>query len=393
MPYTPTTWVDNGLPAVSASNLNKLEAGVQSAQATAEGALNSAAGVAGVVAVDTFSGASDADKMSAALSYAAAQTNVPWLQLPARTFNTGSATFGVFTGMKIAGAGVPFGPKNLEISSGKGVIGKWQTSCGSGASALLQATGTVYDWSVSGVAFQGSSGSQIFRSTVNAYACAFQNLTFYGCKHAFGSTSEKFLMTQVVFDGHWTNLSFSDTQYILGGSDNQFAFYLNMNGPSATSGAGRPMMILDTMGKTDISGYLYLTCENDWIGLQVKGNQSTRLNVRGGTFEGRSSSNAATRALVDLQGGVLVMDSPHLGYVSGSGSTQGAITQSGGILILNSPFYLRGAATPAAFPLLYQTGGVARISDPIPGTAGEQVRVRWSSGTTDTIAAITNGAA
>src|SRR6478735_544579 len=165
-----------------------------------------------IVQVDTFTG-TDAQKMTAALAYAQAQTRIPWIQLPARTFDTGSTSYNLFTGCKILGAGVDVGCKNLEVASETAVAGKWKTSCGSGASSLLNSTSTMYDVCVSGVAFHGSSTSQIFRSTSNLYACLFNNLTGYGCKYFFGNPSEKFLMTQVVFSGHWTVLSYNDVQF------------------------------------------------------------------------------------------------------------------------------------------------------------------------------------
>jgi len=392
MPYTPTLWVARSTPRITATLLNKIEQALKNIYATVEALVTGAtSGTPGIIQVDSFPG-TDAEKMTAALAYAAAQTNVPWLQLPARTFNTGSATFNLFTGAKIIGAGVAVGAKNLEISSGKPVIGKWQTSCGSGANALLQMTSTVYDVIVSGIAFHGGSNSQIFRSTVNAYAVGFNNLTFYGCKHAFGSTSEKFLTTQAVYSGHFTNLSFTDTQYNIGGSDLQFTGYLNMNGPANVSGAGRPMMILDNVGKTDITGYLYLTCENDWAGLLIKGTQDDRVNIIGGTFEGRGASNLATRPVIEVQSGTVVMHGPHIGYVSGSsGTVDGAVKVSGGIVIIDAPIYLRGSGVAATFPAFHQTGGVLRLRDVICGTAGEQVRVRWTNGTVEAIPALTSG--
>lgn len=362
----------------------------------AAGALPStavAASLPGVVQVDSFAGATDADKMNAALSYAAAQTRAPWLQLPARVFNTGAATFSMFTGLKIAGPGFGLGPMNEEIASGKGVAGKWQTSCGSGASSLLQATSTVNDVTVAGVTFHGGSGSQIFRSTVNLYPGRFHELTLYGGKHLFGSPAEKFLMTQVSFTGHWTVLSYTDTPITVGGGDCSLwmAGYINSNSPTATAGAGKPVVILDGLGKSDC-GFLYITAENDWTGLQIKGAADKSVKLFGGVYEGRSQTNLATRPVVDVQGGSVTMYSPHIGQVSGSsGTVSGAVHQSGGTLTMYSPLYWRGSAVAASFPLLYQTGGTARVYHPVAGVAGEQIRVRWSSGTTDTAALHSNG--
>lgn len=52
MPYTPTNWVNGVAPAINATNLNKLEIGVQTAQTTAEA--GSASGPAGGVLSGTF---------------------------------------------------------------------------------------------------------------------------------------------------------------------------------------------------------------------------------------------------------------------------------------------------------------------------------------------------
>lgn len=428
MPYTKKkTYVNDGSPYLSAANLNDSEQGIFDAFATADSAVaaaatassaasaaqssadaaSSAAAAAqstanaalaagsagsrpGVVQIDSFSGADDTTKLNAALSYAASQTNIPWLQLPYRTFNTGTSTFNEFSGMKILAAGVEFGSKNLELSSGKFVTAKWQTSCGNGASSLLQATSTVYDVAVIGVAFQCGSSSQIFRSTVNSYACDFEDLTMYGGYSLFGNPSEKFLATQVIFEGHWTAESFQNSVITMGGSDCSLDFYLNADASGAPTGGGKAIVILDSLQKTRI-GFLYLTANNDWIGLQVKGGQDKDVLILGGVFEGRSASVLATRPVVDIQGGVVRMVGPHFGQVSdtSSGTVQGAVNQSGGVLTLLSPAWMRGNAS-ASFPMLFQSGGTARVSDATSSNAGETPVIRWSSGSTVNVPAPAN---
>lgn len=346
----------------------------------------------GIVQIDSFSGTTDTAKLTAALAWLQTQTHMPWLQLPDRVFDTGASTFSVFTGLKIIGPGFPYGEQNLEVSSGVGVTAYWKTSCGSGASSLLQATTTVYDVIFAGIAFYGSSSSsQIFRSTVNMYACAFNNLTFYNCKNAIGNPTEKFLCTQVLFDGHFTCLSFGDTQFCIGGGDCQFKWFLNADSPTTVAGAGRPIVIFDAFSKVDHSGYMYLTGENDWAGLQIKGSDSCRVNIFGGTFEGRSQTSLATRSMIDIQGGHVVMYGPHIGQISDTASALGAISQEGGTLEIYSPEYWRGSAVAASFPMLYQTGGTAHVYHPKTGVAGEQVRLRWSDGTTVTVPLPSNG--
>lgn len=367
-----------------------VEQNVQAAYDLASQAAAAATGVPGVVQVESFAGASDSAKMSAALTYAAAQTNKPWLQMPARTFNTGTSSYNMFPGMKIVGPGWFPGPKNLEIA-GALPPGKWQTSCGTGTSSLINSTVTTNSVAVIGVAFQGTSGTQIFSSSGGngVYPSYFSDLTFYGCKHAFGNPTSKYLMTQTIFDGHWTVLGgFADTQFTLGGSDNFLRCYVNI-GTSSPTGGGKPMWIFDGMSKTDVH-YLYVTAEADWAGVRVINSSTFGLKFFGGTYEGRSASNLATRAVFDIQGGNVVIDSPHLGYVSNAGSTLGVITQSGGQLVLRNPMYLLGTGVPATFPLLYQTGGTAQVERPM-SLSGAACRVRWSNGTTDDIPLLGNG--
>lgn len=355
------------------------------------GAGSSTASFPGIVDVDTFDGTTDAGKLSNAISYAMAQTHIPWLQLPARVFDTGTSTFAVGTGLKILGAGFPLGPQNLEVSSGVGVAGVWKTSCGSGASALLQATATVYDWKLVGIAFQGTSSSQIARSTVNAYACQFDNLTFYDCKNAFGTPTEKFLTTQGLWSGHHTCEGFADTQFTIGGSDALFTWYLNADSPSSPAAGGKPIVIFSFLSKTKHHGYMYLTAEGDWEGLQILGSDTCRMDFFGGTFEGRSQTSLATRSVLDMQGGHAVFWGAQFDQVSDTASAVGVISQTGGTLELLSPEYDRGSGVAATFPLLYQTGGVARVDRPKASVTGEQIRLRWSTGVTDTVPLLTNG--
>lgn len=389
---------DPTLPAIgdpAPGWVTTLHNAIMAAYRLAQQALASVTGVPAVVQVDGFPGATDAAKMSAALTYASQQSRVPWLQLPARVFNTGTATFSLFTGCKIMGPGRNSGPQNEEISSGKGVSGKWQTSCGSLGSSLLQATSTVYDVNISGIVFHGASGSQIFRSTVNSYACSFDNLTFYGCKHAFGAPTEKWLGTQFMFTGHWTALSYSDTPFTLGGGDAQLwvAGFLNSNSPPATVGGGRPIVDLSGMGKTNI-GYMYLTAENDWVGVRVQGGLDKAVSFYGGAYEGRSQTNLATRPVIDIQGGTTYWYGPWVAQVTdaSTGTVPGCIRQSAGVAYFYGGTYHKGSGVNDAFPYLYQSGtGIARFYGPPVSVTGGQIRVRWASGTTDTLAAPANG--
>lgn len=348
----------------------------------------------GQVFVDDFPGANDAAKLTAAMTYALAQTRVPWIVLPPRVFSTGSTSFTMATGLKIRGPGFWDAPMNEEISSGKGVVGKWSTSCGFGASALWSNAGTVYDVCFSNITFHGGSTSQIFRSTGNMYACEFNNLTFYGCRAAFGdyATGQKFLMTQVEFNGHWNHQGVAGTQYFLGGSDNKLWLggQINIDVSGTPPSAGAPTIVFDTMSKTNV-GYIYMTCRTTWGGVVVSGNSDATMQFYGGSYEGVSQASPAVYCPLTIAGGTSAFFGPWVGQTYHASNIQGVVQQTGGIVHFYSPVYQRGTSAPASFPWLYQTGGVARIYSPVALASGEQMRIRWSSGTTDTIALPANG--
>jgi hypothetical protein len=352
----------------------------------------------GIVKADSFAGANDAAKMTAAMTYAAAQTYRPWIQLPAREFDTGTTSFNMYDGMKICGPGVPSAPKNPEASGGPAnQVGTWRTSCGTGANSLLRASTTVQSVAVTNVSFYLPGGtSQVFRASGGngCYPSVFHNLNMYGGPYFFGNPTEKFLTTQMVLSGHWQLTVNGDTPFTLGGGDCSLwmSGYANIDGTQG-SGAGKPVFDFQSVSKTNV-GCIYMTARTDWTGIRIQGDSTRTLSFFGGMYEGQAQANLATRPVFDIQGGNNNFYGIYTGQVSDvSGTANGVIHQSGGTCNFYGGSYYRGAATSASFPWLYQTGGTARIYGPpmCAQNAAEQIRVRWSSGTTDTLAAHANG--
>jgi len=334
-----------------------------------------------------------AAKMQAALTYASQQTHVPWVQLPARVFDTGTASFDWFHGMKVCGAGVESAPKNQELGL-KSVNGTWKTSCGTGANSLLRTAGTLQSVGLSNIQFHaGGNTSQIVRASGGAglYPSVFHNLSLYGGPYFFGNPAEKFLTTQMVFSGHWTVLGYKDTPFTLGGGDCSLwmSGYLNSN--SAGAGGGKPIVDLSGMGKTNV-GLMYLTAQDDWVGLRIQGGSDKGLAIFGGMYEGRSQSNLATRPVIEILGGSVDFFGPWVAQVaSGVSTVSGAVHQSAGTAYFHGGTYHRGAATPGTFPFLYQTGGVARFYGPPRSVTGDAIVLRWKDGTSQSVAPPVNG--
>lgn len=333
-----------------------------------------------ILQIDDFAGATDDDKHVAAWNAARNATRKPILQYPTGTFGPLSTPIAVFSGMRAIGPDYngSDGPKNQEISSGNLVPHKVTVSCGTGTSALFVQNGTYQEVLFSNISFSGSTGSQWWHnvngSSYSIYPGLFHSLSFDGFNSVLGNASQKFTCTQVVFSGHWTVLNYQTTPIHIGGSDNSFWMngYLNSNSPASVAGNGNPIIHFDYLEKSSI-GYMFITAENDWLGMRVTGPIARAISIHGGTFEGRATGNPATRAVIDITGGHVMMYSPDIGYVT---TANGAITQSGGVLECYSAHYRKASAAATTFPLLYQTGGIAHVTRPLSAD-GNAIRIRW----------------
>ena len=347
----------------------------------------------GTVQLDSFAGTTDDDKLTAALAYVQAQTRMPWLQMPGRDV-TFSQTRTLFSGLKILGSGVPIGPKDLELSSGKLASSRVMLNVGNGASSSwLVGSGSVYNVVVAGVAFQAGNPSAqwLDQPTGTLYACEFSNLTFYGFKHVMGRPSAKCLVTQVVTSGHWVCLGGQDVQFTLGGSDCTFweAGYLNIGGFPGPGNA-RPIIVCDILSKTNF-GAMYLTVTNGWRGLLCSGNNQGLSFGKGLRVEGMNAGTPCDGYLVSVTGGDVVFDRPWLAYAMaapGSGD-HGCVQVSGGYVTIRDAAYNRGN-TAATVPLAYASGGKLEVTSArMTSNLSESPRVQNAGGVVIVDASVT----
>jgi hypothetical protein len=357
-----------------------ISAGVVAADGAKMGVAFAPPVTAGVspVYLDSFTGTDDA-KLTAAMSYAAAQTHIPAIEFPARTvtLNTGGRI--PYNGLKLIAPHGSNGPKNLELSPALAPC-QVNLNVGSDASALFNGAGlTIYDMYVEGLAFQNTNGASQFWHNPggNLYAAKFHSLTFYGMKHIFGSRATKALVTQVIFSGMWEVIGGVGTQMYLGGSDCCFWMdgYANFaNGGSVNSDTYN--IIFETLAKTNV-GTLYLTCYGGWSGMLLSGsNAYGAINFHGGVYEGAGGSNT-TAPPITITGGDYNFHGGSFNYTVSP--AQGVIVQSGGTVAMYSPSNTPAAS--AASPLLYQTAGSAVIYSP----QGSNPQARWATGTTVTL--------
>lgn len=336
-----------------------------------------------VVNLDEFTG-NDDEKLTAAMSYAAAQTNIPAIRFPTRDV-TFSATRVPYNGMRLIGTPGTGGPKNPDISSTLLPGGAVFLNVGNGTSAWFNGTAAVYDVYIENLTFwEGNANAQFWNQPMSTapglYACQFHGLTFYGFKHIFGTPADQCAMTQVLFTGHWQILGFRDTAFTMAGSDNSFWMdgICNVGSTQTVPSAGTPIITMST-GKTNV-GKLYTTPSAGWKGLNYIGGTGTAFYST--VFEGENPGNPATYALITVSGGDCAFYSPQINHLNPAGGVNGCIEQSGGRIALFNPAYLRATAASGTFPLLYQTGGITSIYDAVCQTPAEEIRVRFSDGTT-----------
>ena len=322
----------------------------------------------GHIFLDDQAGANDDAKLTAAITAQQSTDGMPPIVLGARS-HTFNQTRTLYSGLKLIGQAT--GPKNLEQNpnfvTSRIVLGG---SVSSGASRWrVTPGGHLFDIYMGDFAVNGNEGASAHQfidvTSGSLYACQFHSLAFDFMRSVFGRKDRKCLMTQVVFSGHWTANNLWDTQFHMGGSDNQLWMggYINM-GPSAsgvqtgTYADGDYEIILDGMSKTDI-GYVYMTALNGWRGLKIGSGASHGMSFFGGVYEGYNSG--ATRApgtVIRIEGGQGTFFGPRVGQamMTPDAAEGGYIHMTGGEWNFIGPQFYRGS-TADTVPAIYQTGG------------------------------------
>lgn len=388
MPYTAKDWTDGsgGGSPITAAELERIENAIAKIWDRTGGVVN--------FDDSSFTGTDD-QKHVAGWNYARSATRKPIMQYPDRTFGPLTTPIATFSGMRAIGPIGLDGVKNLELGTG-GISGvpyggnlvnhAVRVQTGTGTSSLFVQSADNNDVGFANIAWSGATTSQWWHNTngsaLSVYPAHFHSLSFDGFLSVLGNDSQKFTTTQGYFSGHWTVLNYTGTPLHIGGADTFFNWYLNSNSPDLpTAGGGKPILWFDYMEKTVVM-YCFITAEDDWTGIRVSGPVDRAIRFFGGTYEGRAAGNPATRPVLDVQGGHVIVYGGDFGYVT---TANGVITQSGGVLELHSPHYRKATGAASTFPFLYQTGGVHRVELPLAAN-GDPVYVRKTDTTTKTFA-------
>lgn len=321
--------------------------------------------------LDDMAGATDDDKLTAAISLQQSTAGMPPIVLGARNHSF-NQTRTLYSGLKLIGQST--GPKNIEQSpnfvTSRITLG---SSISSGASSWwISNGGNMFDIYMADFAIQGNNGSSVHQfldvATGTLYASEFHSLAFNFMRAVMGRKDRPCLITQVVLSGHWTANNLWDTQFTLGGSDNQLWMGGMINiGPSqsalqtGTYADNDYEFLFTNLSKTNI-GYIYLTALNGWRGIKVTGSSSF-LSFYGGVYEGYNAGTPAPGTVIRLEGGIGSFYGPCIGQGMGNpdAAEGGLVHMTGGEWNFYSPMFYRGNMADTT-PCIYQTGGRLHVA-------------------------------
>lgn len=363
-PSTEDTW-----GATLNASLDELEDRVSTLEGTP---LGNSAQIPGVVQLADFAGATYDTKLTNALSYAAAQTRIPYIMFPAAdiTLNTGGRA--PFTGMKLVGPGWGPGSKNLEQASGKASNHRVTLGAGigTGTNALFHSTAQLFGIYVGGLSFSNNRTGQFWsQPSGTLYSCEFNSLTFFGMKSVFGTPSQLAAITGVMFSGYWLVQAHSggDTQFHVGGSDCRLwgDGFCNIDGDT---GNGAYQMDFDNLQKTRV-GQIYFTSQGGWRSLRIRGNNTeSDLHIYGLITEGRNASTPCHGNVLAIEGGNVVLHGIWAGFgmtapTTLGGGNNGMIQVSGNarVAILGGS-YQRATGVAETVPYLHASGAGTKVT-------------------------------
>jgi hypothetical protein len=319
----------------------------------------------GVVPLDSFAGANDDAKLTAALSATAADTYPRTILLTNRnhTFTTPNRV--AFTGMRIQG---PAGYGNPEQNSGQKAPGQVTLSM-TGPWFINTSGADLFSVSLKNLSFRGGSGATVIgqSGTTSWYCLAMSNIYASGLRSVVGTQAAKALLTAASFTGDWECSGFYSGAFHMGGSDNTFwpdGMLIDSSQAFATAGSanGQYHIWLDFLEKSYI-GPIYMTAEGAWNGIRVNGNAASGpVTIHGARIEGRNAAAPCNGSLIRVDSGHLVVRDSWISYAMASPATPGhspadagVIHHAGGTLMVDGCTYERANGVAETVPFVYST--------------------------------------
>lgn len=330
------------------------------------------------VNLDSFAGATDDDKLTAAISYTQAQTYKQGITFGPRDHQL-TIPRGIVSGLKLLGGpevsnqarGANSTPQRIRLNIAGG--GPW---------LRMPASGSVFDVEISRLSFYSSSSTTDFMGGGSSvlWTSFIRDCGWVNFRHVLGSPTSKLLLTACQFGGGWWNINNSRGRAItLGGSDNSLWEGTNflLDSPTNLSGTTDAHLVFDYMSKTTV-GSCYITAEGGPAAMIINGsnNSSGLVFVGGFRAEGRNANSPSFGSVIRINGGINTFDSSWFAYAatnfSGTPRTneQGAISVFGGNTIIDKPLYARATGVAETVPFIYASGANTKVAVRLARGAG-----------------------
>lgn len=334
------------------------------------------------VLLDTFTGATDDDKLTTALTQMEAATYPPTLLLGPRQYTFAVGGRVAFKGLRIQG---PPGYGNPEQSQTKMPHRVHLTMDGPWFTNPLDTT--VFSVSLRQLTFTGTGTATILgqNGAGNWWCLSMRDIFTHNLRSVLGTQDTKIRLTAASFTGDWCISNCTNSAFHLTGSDNALwtdGCLIDSQISYNTTGnaVGFPHLWCDWLEKTKI-GPLYITAQGPWAGIQIDGpafntvnpssNQGGPLFFEGVRCEGGNYQNPCYGAVVRQNGGLAVLRDSWFSYAMSNPSAlgrspvdAGVIHHAGGTLIVDGCVYDRAEAVAETVPFVYTSSDAdCRVSN------------------------------
>jgi hypothetical protein len=339
-------------------------------------------GMQGVVYLDSFAGANDDAKLTAALSYVSGLSYRPAIAFSNRAYTFTTKDRAPFNGLRLIGPtrGLQAPERNGGASDQAFMVnlnfnGNWFTAT----------TASIFQVYLGQMCFKGTTGNEVVLGNTGSgtwYCLDLEDISASGLKGVCGTYAAKLLGTAGVLRGNWDIANGTDCAINLGGSDWKLLFTQALvDSPTGSCpSAGRPVALyLQSLDKTPVTG-LYVTCRGAWSGVEIDG--PTNLNngsssnfgtvwISHSVIEGQNpvysagSTYPAYGGLIKVKGGRLSLSHSWLAYAmydpANGGSPTAVIDVTGGNFLMYDCVYDRAAAVSEDVYLVNASGGTTKV--------------------------------
>lgn len=359
MAYTKVgPFVNGQAPALSAANLNTMDQGIYDAHnVVAQGRPGS------VRYLSEFAGANDDAKLTAFMSYAAAQTykgiTVILDENRLYTFSTGQ---NLYDGFSIQGSARP-----QDQARGSKPLGQQVNMRMSGGWFNLTQSST-FGCSFQGLSLDGTSSNRLVSGHASnvLWTSVFRDISCQNAANVLGSVATKLLITACTVDGWWNVNNVQERAFNFGGSDFYFSpSMLLLDSPPALMPDNGYLMSLSNLSNTWISN-IYCTADSH-SGLRIdSGTSDDAVWIKNCVWEGRNNTEYSAGALIRQSGGQTILRDNRFAYAMANPSLSGlndlgVIHVSGGKMLVDGCTYRKQSSVAETVPLIYVTGASTRV--------------------------------